>query len=116
MERVRALVEQDQELVHAMDHFESAWTPLIYAACHGHTAVVLYLLDHCAAINYRSPVAGATALLLASLNRRNAEVVQVLLERGADVTLVGPEGNTALMRATIAGRDAVVRVLLEHGG
>jgi ankyrin repeat protein len=44
-----------------------------------------------------------------------ADVVRVLLEHGADVSLRGPSGHTALHEAASAGYEDVCRQLLEAG-
>ena len=43
------------------------------------------------------------------------ELAKWLLENGADINLKHGNGGTALMFATMFGRNQVVRVLLEYG-
>jgi hypothetical protein len=57
---------------------------------------------------------GATALHIAS-REGNLEIAQTLLAYGADVNATDNEGWTPLMRATLAGNDAVVGLLLDKG-
>ena len=40
---------------------------------------------------------------------------QLLMERGADVTLSGPDGNTPLHLAAFFGDESLVKLLLEKG-
>jgi ankyrin repeat protein len=42
-------------------------------------------------------------------------MVQLLLEKGADVDAKADDGGTALYRAAGSGHEAVVRLLLEKG-
>ncbi len=46
----------------------------------------------------------------------NDAIVKVLLERGADPTLVDSNGSTPLHHATIQGRPELVEILLAHPG
>ena len=45
----------------------------------------------------------------------HVDVVQILLEAGADVSAQDKNGKTALMWSAQMGRDEVVRTLLENG-
>jgi hypothetical protein len=57
---------------------------------------------------------GCTALLRAS-GGGHAEIVSLLLARGADATLSAHTGASCLSAAVSARREACVRLLLEHG-
>lgn len=59
--------------------------------------------------------AGQTALMLAVSHGRQ-EMVQALLECGADVNVQDDEGSTALMCASEHGRAEIVKLLLEQPG
>ena len=61
-----------------------------------------------------SPVAKNTALLRASENG-HTEIVEMLLEKGANVNAVQTNGITALMRASEKGHTETVERLLEKG-
>jgi DNA-binding NarL/FixJ family response regulator len=86
--RVRELVTADAKL----DLVDRArWSTLHFASYYGHARVAKLLLDgkyegKGAAINLQTS-SGDTALILASFYGREA-VVRLLLERGADVTLL----------------------------
>jgi ankyrin repeat protein len=47
--------------------------------------------------------------------RGHAEVVQVLLETGADVNVKDKNGKTALMRAVIKGHKEIAEILKKSG-
>ena len=62
----------------------------------------------------RATADGMTALAWAAHNGR-LEVMECLLDRGAEVNCVTPTGNTALIGAASNGKWAAVRLLLERG-
>ncbi|XP_028301043.1 KN motif and ankyrin repeat domain-containing protein 3 isoform X2 [Gouania willdenowi] len=66
-------------------------------------------------VNAKASQAGQTALMLAVSHGRQ-EMVQALLECGADVNLQDDEGSTALMCASEHGRTEIVKLLLEQPG
>ena len=57
---------------------------------------------------------GVAPLALAATNG-NAEIVDALLDAGADANTASPDGATALMTAARTGRRAAVKTLLDHG-
>ena len=107
------MVEEDRGRLHATDY--GGRPPLIHAAREGHLAVVTYLLDQGSRINHQARSFNDTALYLACC-KGHSEVVQVLLERGADPTLRDLHGWTPLITASCHGRLEVVVCLLRHGG
>ena len=76
------------------------WTPLHYAATHGHIDVMNLLLEHHAYIDAASPN-GSTPLMMAALYGTPA-AVKVLLEAGADPLLKNTQGLSAI---DFANRD-----------
>lgn len=70
------------------------WTPLHYAATHGHLDVMRLLLDENAFIDAASPN-GTTPLMMAA-RYGTASAVKLLLEAGADPTLKNMKGLSAL--------------------
>ena len=97
---VKSMIESDKAKV---DEKFFGWTALQIAANKGQLAVVKYLLDKGADINYVHPVSRNTAFHLAALSNHK-EMVKYLAERGADkninlkadVSLIRPlrdEGN-----------------------
>ncbi|KAJ8277419.1 hypothetical protein GJAV_G00074960 [Gymnothorax javanicus] len=66
-------------------------------------------------VNAKASQAGQTALMLAVSHGR-LEMVQALLDCGADVNLQDDEGSTALMCASEHGRTEIVSLLLEQPG
>jgi len=91
------------------------WSALHNASRRGHARIAMLLLDgkykgKGAAINLQSSD-GWTPLMEACLNGNEA-VARLLLERGADVTLRGRGGHTAL---SLAATDAITALLRAHG-
>ncbi|KAF9937470.1 hypothetical protein BGZ67_001254 [Mortierella alpina] len=92
-----------ERIVDLLDHFRS-WvdveasleedgiTPLIYAACFGHTAVIFMLLDAGAKIDARDNF-GWTALIWAT-NNKHEHIVRLLLEHGASPAAQTLKGRT----------------------
>jgi uncharacterized protein len=76
------------------------WTPLHYAATRGHREMIRLLLDHDAYIDSES-ANGTTPLMLAAYAAPPL-AVKLLLEEGADPTLVNSGQATALSLALVA--------------
>ncbi len=92
-------------------------TALQFAIRSGHTTVVRMLLDHGAIIDTQG-FDKETPLLEASYYGYK-DIVQILLEKGADVNLqYGPKGkspHTALAAACAPGNADIVRLLINSG-
>ncbi|MCZ6632629.1 MAG: sigma-70 family RNA polymerase sigma factor [bacterium] len=121
-DRVRKLIEDRPECVAERD----GWTrTALHWAAHGGQAEVASLMgwtDRVAALLEADPerararmAGGESPLLLASF-RDEPELVQLLLDRGADVNQTGPNGATALKRAIGCGCDRVVALLQKNKG
>lgn len=84
---------------------DSSRTPLHHAAEQGHCEVARWLLAHGADVNaHDEKTIGETALCLA-MQKSSAEMVELLLEHGADPDIRGWVGLTARMRARRRGDD-----------
>ncbi|XP_059621039.1 ankyrin repeat and KH domain-containing protein mask isoform X3 [Phlebotomus argentipes] len=89
-------------------------SPLMLAAMNGHTQAVKLLLDMGSDINAQIETNRNTALTLACFQGRH-EVVNLLLERKANVEHRAKTGLTPLMEAASGGYIEVGRVLLDKG-
>ncbi|EGX53860.1 hypothetical protein AOL_s00004g519 [Orbilia oligospora ATCC 24927] len=56
-----------------------------------------------------------TALMVASAYRRSRSIVEVLLNRGADVEVKDPGGETALSWAVRMEKQDIIQLLVKHG-
>ena len=84
----------EQLIAKGADVNKPGWTPLHYAATHGHISVMNLLLDNHAYIDAASPN-GSTPLMMAALYG-TPDAVKVLLEAGADPRLKNDQGLTAI--------------------
>jgi len=114
LEAVQILIKADADINYQSDG--ETFTALISAAREGHADVVRALLDAGAQLELNRY--GKTALIYAS--EKNGvdplEVVQILIEAGADVNARDDKyGGTALMRAAGAGQREIAMYLLEAG-
>jgi uncharacterized protein len=89
-------------------------TPLHAAAYSGSEDVARVLLDHGAVLEDKSNISGTTPLILAAEENRIA-VAELLIARGADVTITDRDGLTALTQAWSKKRTEMVRLLKQHG-
>lgn len=87
------------------------WSPLHYAAAGGHPALVRLFLSLGAPVDARA-ADGTTPLMMAAAHG-GSETAEVLLEAGADRSLVDARGRDAAARADAAGSDAVATWLRE---
>jgi ankyrin repeat protein len=78
-------------------------------------AKVKLLLAHGADVNARSTRLQRTPLLVAASYPGTVEILQLLLEKGADIHARDRGKTHALGRATLTADVAVVRFLVEHG-
>jgi ankyrin repeat protein len=108
LDRVRELLDQgiDQNTPPGLPH---GWSPLMYAAWHGHEPIVRLLIERGAEIN-RECGDGFTAITLAA-KRRSWKIVELLALHGADVHHVDANGVSAVGAAERAHKTALVQRL-----
>ncbi len=92
----------EQLIRRGADVNKPGWTPLHYAATHGHLAIMTLLLDHHAYIDAASPNASTPLMMAAHYGTPSA--VKLLLEAGADPLLKNDLGLSALDFAQRAER------------
>jgi uncharacterized protein len=66
-------------------------------------------------VRSQAVLAAAGSSMEGTTDRTQSDVVAVLIDLGADVNAKGDDGWTALLLATVQGRAAVARTLLDHG-
>ena len=87
----------------------------LIAAPFDNVAKVQFLLDHGADVKATN-AAGRTALMMAAFSDLvPAQTVKLLIERGADVNVRGPQNDTPLQFALRRGHTATVDLLLAAG-
>jgi ankyrin repeat protein len=107
-------------------------TPIMWAAAQGHAEMVSMLAEAGADVNARSgiiawerqrtseprdkwlPPGGFTPLLFAAREGR-VEAAKALIAAGADVSVIDPDRQSALVIALINGHFDVANLLIEHG-
>jgi hypothetical protein len=85
---------------------------LVAAAEHGEIATVRTLLAQ--GVNIESKEDGFTTLMMAAATN-HADIVTLLLEKGAKINAKGPDGETALGGAVVEGYVDVVKLLIAKG-
>jgi ankyrin repeat protein len=88
--------------------------PIHLAAFNGHTHMVRKLLAGNEKNINKGDGTGSNALMWASMNGYK-EVVELLLEHGADVNAQGGKYGNALQAASFQGHEMIMQMLLEHG-
>lgn len=93
---------------------EQGYTPFILATYHGHDALAALLkkrgADACAVDNK-----GSDALMGVAFRGHLSTAKWLIAHGGCDINHTNREGQTALMMASLFGREAVIDVLLAHG-
>ena len=108
-----SLVQLGLRLGLSADVRDEGWTPLMYAAMHGHVNAARPLLASGADTNARND-GGSTPLMIAATHGR-AELVKLLIASRAEVNALHPDGSAALDRAVVNGNLEVVRILVANG-
>lgn len=112
--RVRELVERDPGLVQA--YSGDGFPPLGLAAYMGHRPIVEYLLGNGADVNEVGANPSKFTALTGAVASRHRDVVQVLLEAGADPNYWYGGGLTPVLEAAANGDIPMLELLAAHGG
>jgi ankyrin repeat protein len=114
MERARELVSEGARL----DVFDGiGYTPLHHAVKNQHISMIRLLLEAGAAINAREEETNSDTAISVAAADSSAEIVRLLLERGADPSIPGWMGIDAKYRADQRRdglREEVLEVLEKH--
>ncbi|XP_069818350.1 DNA-binding protein RFXANK isoform X2 [Dendropsophus ebraccatus] len=99
--QLKEYLQKDDTFLNRPD--ERGFTPLMWAAAFGEIETVRYLLD----------MNGGTPLLYA-VRGNHVKCVEVLLERGADLTMEADSGYTPMDLAVALGHKKVQQVIESH--
>ena len=107
----------DVLLAHGAVVSGTGWTALHYAAAAGDDAIVRVLLAHGAAIDAASPAGTGrfTALMMAAREGHD-RTVQLLLDAGADASVLNSERLNAADIADRADKDAIAKAIRARPG
>jgi ankyrin repeat protein len=111
--RVAELLTEDPAVANAWA--TDGFMPLGLAAFFNRASTARVLLDAGADVHATARNSMQVQPLHAAVAARSAEVIQLLLERGADANARQQVGYTPLMGAAGGGRDDLVSLLLAHG-
>lgn len=90
---------------------QHGFTPLILACYNGNEAMVTFLLENKADVNYVSPEG---TVLMAATVKGNDKMVELLLKNNANPDLTNQNGITALMYAVQFKNVTIIRLLLQY--
>jgi ankyrin repeat protein len=113
LDAVKTAVETSPAVINA--HAYDGWTPLHLAAFFGRHDIVVWLLDHGAAVDARSRNSLGNTPLHAALAGSHEDVALLLLERGAPTDARDAGGHTPLHIAAESGLIGSVKALLDRG-
>jgi ankyrin repeat protein len=97
------------------EYSPDGYPPLGLAAFFGHEKAVRLLLDRGADVNAAARNPQRVAPLHAAVAGPTPDIVEILLEAGADPNARQESDYTALHEAASRGLDRIVRVLITHG-
>ncbi len=109
------LEEIDREPALLASQSSDGWMPLHLAAFFGHPELAKGLLNRGAVIDSRSTNAMKNTPLHAAAAGTKLELVELLLDHGADVNARQQGGWTALHSAAQTGNREMAEILLAHG-
>lgn len=109
VEEMKSLFEINPNSVNEVDTY--GFSPLILASYRGNFEVAKYLITIVKDVNYQSPEGTA---LMAAVMRNNSELIQILIDKKANLDLTSKTGVTALMLATQFKNIEIIKILLQH--
>ncbi|KAF9355996.1 hypothetical protein BGX26_005855 [Mortierella sp. AD094] len=115
MNRVADMLDNFRDWIDIEAQDEDGTTPLIYAACFGHTEIAFMLLEAGAVVDARDKF-GWTALVWAT-NNKHENIVRLLLEQGASTSAQTAKGHTIVdfLRHDPNDNAKIVQVFQEPG-
>lgn len=109
LEAVRRLLQQYPDLnLNCVDRDEL--TPLQHVCHTGHLELTRFLIDNGARVDFTKRKDGYTPLMFAAISAK-ADIVRLLLERGADITIENCVNRTAAQMAAFVGQSKTVSII-----
>ena len=109
VEEMKLLFEKNENCVNEIDNYE--FSPLILASYRGNFEVAKYLITIVKNVDYQSSEGTA---LMAAVMRNNTELIQLLIEKNANLDLTSKTGVTALMLAIQFKNIEIIKILLHN--
>ena len=110
---IRTLVTTSEASNQRLDSLGT--TPLRLAVIRGERHIVSYLLQRGADIGERDSLGMSVLSAAVRSCRSGVDVIEMLIDAGADLENRSGAGNTPLMVAILGARPDVARLLIEHG-
>ena len=88
---------------------------LVAASDHGEIDTVRHLLNAGTSVNYRDPINHGTTALCRAAVRFHKDIVDLLLEHGADIHAKCLDGEDAFLAVCRKGNTALVNLFIQHG-
>jgi ankyrin repeat protein len=116
LDKVRTLIEADSTLLESRDETRFGKSPLHLACSELQVEIANYLIDQGANVN-ATYLYGSTPLIKAAEHDGNEclDLIQRLINRGADINYVASYGFSALHMATYFGNQKIAGFLIEQG-
>ncbi|MES2863324.1 MAG: ankyrin repeat domain-containing protein [Bacteroidota bacterium] len=109
IQEMKMLFEKDSNCVNMIDKNE--FSPLILASYRGNFEVAKYLITIVNDVNYLSPEGTA---LMAAVMRGDVVLINMLIEKKANLDLTNRNGVTALMLATQFKKIEIIKILMQN--
>jgi ankyrin repeat protein len=109
VEELKKLIEENKSLVNTPNN--AGFSPLIIATYSSNLHVAKYLLNIAEDINYQSPEG---TVLMAAIMRNNIEMVNLLLDKEANIEITNDNGVTPLMLAIQFKNIEIIKLLLKN--
>jgi ankyrin repeat protein len=108
IEQLKEVIQKDSNCVNYID--KNGFSPLILACYKGNIEVSKYLIDIVQDVNYQSQEGTA---LMAAVMRNNLELINLLLNKNANINPSNANGVNALMLAIQFKRTEIIKIFLE---
>jgi ankyrin repeat protein len=109
VDEMMKIVQENKNIVNAPN--TNGFSPLIIATYSNNLQVAKYLLNIVEDINYQS---SEGTVLMAAIMRNNIEMVQLLLDKKANIEITNDNGVTPLMLALQFKNTEIVKLLLNN--